>query len=421
HLDLVGPAGQPQAPQAMIGNLNPKIHGASQYLAAIEAKTGRPVRLSDIPKEELPALFEQMKIESLAPEHLGGVNHINLFEVQTFFETVKPSRSGSGLFSRFVGKESEYSIGMPEVIKFNDGDFKALASHLANLKDTTGQRPVIQLNHPRYLADESPNLPVSQRGRDFGQKSFRSQAQWRQQFADPYVRQIEVIKGGALTPDPVDVVPTGHIDATSFAGYIDKGVHASPTFGRDFHFGDPVGNPGATGILASYLDKPHLMDAMRQRRTFATTNGEKLRGSLWGNDVHPMGSILDQAAVPELALKVKISGDIAPVATYNVRLMGDRKIGDKKLAELIDEIKLTGEELLAENASVAFESISHTMGRKSAYYAEIQRVDPITGHKDRMWTAPIWVEPLTGQAHGLMMRGFGGNVGNMFSDILNKK
>lgn len=409
HIDLVGPVDIP---------LSPKIHGAANYLAALEGKTGRPLRLADIPREQLPALLEQMKIESIAPERLGGVNHINLFEVPTFFESVKPARTGRGLFQRFIGETGEYKITMPEVVKINDGDFKTLAAHLANLKDTTGGRPVVQLNHPRYRADENPNLPRSARGRDFGQKSFRSQREWREQFVDPYVRQIELIKGGALTPEPVEIVPAGHIDPTSFAGYIDKGVHASPTFGRDFHFGDPVGNPGTTGILARYLDKPGLMDALRQRRTFATTNGEKLQGTLWGNEVHPMGSILDQAAAPELSLSVKIRGDVAPDATYKVKILGDRKIGDKKLAEVIDEVNVTGAELLQNNSRVSFDPIDHVLGRKSAYYAEVHRTDPITGHTDKMWTAPIWVEPLTGESHSLMFRSIAGNTGNMYYDSL---
>lgn len=396
--------------------------------------TGEPVgpvgKLPDVAPEPVPRLgrdghdhgsmsIQEMQIEAVSARHLGGVNHINLFEVPTFLETVRQPRGILDSFiQRMTGRDPAPVVKKPDVIKINDGDFRALVNHLDLLKDTTGGTPVIQLNHPRFRADENPNLPRGERARDYGQKSFRSRQEWLDRFADPYVRQIEVIKGGALRPDPVDVVAPGHIDATSFAGYIDKGVHASPTFGRDFHYGDPGGNPGATGILAKSLDKPSLINALRERRTIATTNGEKLNASMWGNEKHPMGSILDQAVVPELTLSARIGGEVVPAAQYKVKLLGDSKVGDKKLAQVVQEISLTGEQLLAMQNRVSFDPVEHRLGRKSAYYMEIHRTDPITGHTDRMWTAPIWVEPLTGAKHSFYMRWLTGNSANFLDSVI---
>lgn len=359
----------------------------------------------------------QIEIDAAAGRGLGGVNHINVFEVPTFLESVRQPRGAMETFLyRLTGREPAPVFKKPDVVKINDGDYKALVTHLDQLKDSSGGTPVIQLNHPRFRADENPNTPRTERGRDYGQKSFRSHKEWLERFADPYVRQIEVIKGGALTKDPVDVVPPGAVDATSFAGYLDKGVHASPTFGRDFHYGNPGGTPGTTFIMAKSLDKPSLLEGLRERRTIATTNGDKLNATMWGNNKHPMGSILDQAAVPDLKLSANIGGEVVPGAEYKIKLWGDKKLGDKKLAEVVQETSMTGEQLLASQNRISFESIDHKLGNKSAYWMEIQRVDPVSGHTDRMFTAPIWVEPLTGDKHSFYMRFLTGNSGQMFLD-----
>lgn len=346
--------------------------------------------------------LKQARVESNEAAHLGGVNHINLFEVPTFFEAIREPKTGLRSFiMRAVGKEPEPVVTVPDVIKYNDGDYKAMVTHLDKIVDKTGNTPIIQLNHPRYLADENPTTAAWARGRDYGQKSFKNQKEWLERFADKYVRQIELIKGGALKENPVDKVATGDLDPTSFAGYIDKKVHASPTFGRDFHFGEPVGNPGATGFYAKTLDKPGILEAMRERRTIATTSSKNLSGVMTANDKFVMGSIVDQSVVPSLSLKMQIDGVIEPTAAYKVKLWGDTKIGDGKLATVLQEKDLTGADLLQMAKTVAFDPITGKVGHNSAYYVEVHRRDPITANLDRMWTAPIWLEQLAGSKHTL--------------------
>ncbi|HEY9776947.1 MAG TPA: hypothetical protein V6C81_24495 [Planktothrix sp.] len=361
------------------------------------------------PKLFVPRDFKAAQLESLSPEHLGGpsgVNHINLLEVPTFFEAVRQPKKGfSALFSRLTfGAMTE--LKAPDVIKINDGDYKSLVAHLQNMKDSTGNTPVITLNHPRFMADKSPSLPDALRNRDYGRKSFANDDEWRQQFVLPFVRVIELIKGGALTPHPVDEVPAGNIDVASYVGYLGLGVEAGPGFGRDFHYGNPVGNPGATQFLVTSLDKPEVLDSMRQRRTAATTNGVKLNGYLMANDKFYMGSILDQSAVPQLNLKMKIGGEIDANAQYTVKLFGDDQVLDGKDAAVIQTKQVSGQELLSSNGEVAFDPITHKAGNNSLYFVEAARVEqgaaaisPI-----RMWTSPIWVRPLAGDSHGMLTR-----------------
>lgn len=368
-------------------------------------KPEQPVDPNAPKVDDGPLIHIETPAEALSADHLGGVNHINLLEVPTFFEAIRqPRHPISGFLRRLVNMDDGPIVKPPDVVKYNDGDYKALVTHLDGLKDSTGGTPVIQLNHPRYLADHNPQLPNGSRDRDYGQKSFKDRKEWLRRFADPYVRQIELIKGEALNPNPVDVVKAGDMDPKSFAGYLDMKVHVSPTFGRDFHFGEPVNNPGATGILAKTLDKPSIMDALRNRRTIATTNRENLFGVLSANDKHVMGSILDQAAVNELSLTMQIGGVVHPEAQYKVKVWGDGRLGDGKLARILQEQELTGAELLGQGSKVTFDPIKHKLGNSSAYYVEVGRVDPFTSHTDRMWTAPIWVEPLTGSKHSIFAR-----------------
>lgn len=340
--------------------------------------------------------------------HYSGVNHINLFEVPTFFESVRQPRAETfaarlmAPIRRIMGLPEPYVVKEPPVVKYNDGDYAALVRHLDQLKDSTGGRPVIQLNHPRYLADHDPHLPAKYRGRDYGVKSFASQAEWAEKFGK-YASQIEIITGQAMNPKPVEHMTDRDLGGVNLAGYVDKGLHLSPTYGRDDHFAMPGGRPAGTGIIADRLDKATLLEAMRQRRTMATTDRTLLKGYTTANDRHVMGTILDQNAVQDLNITAHIGGDLAPGAQYKLTLWGDRKIGDGKLAAPLQTRDLTGAELSALGGKVNFDQINTIIGNKSAYWVEVQRVAPDGTFADYMWTAPIWVEPLAGQ-HSLLTK-----------------
>jgi hypothetical protein len=100
---------------------------------------------------------------------------------------------------------------------------------------------------------------------------------------------------------------------------------------------------------------------------------------------------------------MRIDGNIDPAASYAVKLWGDTKIGDGKLAEVLQQRDLSGADLLSQSKTVAFDAITGKVGHNSAYYVEVQRKDPHTANLDRMWTAPIWLEQLAG-GHSLFTR-----------------
>jgi hypothetical protein len=333
----------------------------------------------------------------------------------TFFEAIRKPRTGvMGVIANFTGVIPKEVIKVPDIVKYNDGEYKPMVvDHFANIKDSTGGDLIVTLNHPRWLADSNPKLPAAERGRDYGRKSFKDDDEWRKLFVKKYVRGIELIKGGALNPNPVDTVPTGNIDLKSYIGYLGIGVEAGPLFGRDFHFGDPVGNPGSTGFLAKSLDKPAILDSLRERRFMASTNKEELNGVMVANDKFNMGSILDQNAVPDIALKMKIGGKIEPDANYTVNLYGDDKVLDGVDAAIVQTRKLTGQQLLDANSQVSFDPIHHKLGNNSLYFTEVLRKDS-AGDTTKMWTSPIWVQPVAGSDHGVVARLAAGGVGQQW-------
>lgn len=383
-------------------------------LPAVEVPPAQFIQGTDIPVPKVTdrALMtpkEQALADAAARDasHWGGVNHVNLFEVPTFFEAVRVPRPRT-FADMLTGRQPEVVVKPPDVVKYNDGDYATMVRHLGQIRDTSGKTPIIQLNHPRYTEDWNVNLPTAARGRDYGIKSFKNRKEWQEQFGQ-HASQIEIVTGQAMNPHPVDVMKASDIAPINLAGYIDKGLRISPTYGRDDHFLLPGGRPAGTGIFARDLSRDALLDGMRARRTIASTNIKELNGHMTVNDKHAMGSILDQNAVHDLNFKMHFGGgQFHPEAQYKLNLWSDRRVGDGRLAKIIETRQVSGSDLINAGGVVPFNMAQHTLGNKSAWYIEVQRTNPISSHVDHMWTAPIWIEPLALGQHSVWTRGLVG-------------
>ncbi len=344
---------------------------------------------------------EMGTIGKVGNPHSGGKNHYIMAEMPAFFEARRrqPTLTEMALapLRRVLGMKAPAEWENPQVIKYNDGDMNGMITDLEKykLKDTTGQDPIFIMAHPRWTADHADSIPAGSRGADYGRYSFKTKDEWVTR-TDKYWRGIEVIKGEALNQKPIPEVGAKDIDFTSFKGYINEGFHVSPTVGRDAHYGNPVGNPAETGIWVNSIDKNGALEGFRSRRTFATTHMERLNGRVIANDRYQMGSILDQAVTNELALTTKMGGQIDPKAEYTFKLWGDTKVGDRTMADIMQQKDLTGQELSQMGNQFTFDKFQHTLGNKGAYFVEVTRKDPITDHTDHMYMAPFWVEPLSG-------------------------
>ncbi|MBA3857785.1 MAG: hypothetical protein C0507_12830 [Cyanobacteria bacterium PR.3.49] len=332
----------------------------------------------------------------------GGKNHFLMVDVPQFFEAKRrPHTVLDTAFAplrRALGLKEKPAVVEPQVVEYNDGNMNALVTYISQnrIKDTTGQDPIFIMAHPRWSQDHSPSLPSGTKGADYGRYSFKTKAEWVQR-TDKHFRGIEVIKGQAMKQSDTAEVGSKDVDLLSLRGYLNEGFHVSPTVGRDAHFGNPLGTPAETGIWTSAIDKPSVLEAMRARRTFATTHMERLNGRVVANDRYQMGQVLDQAVTNELKLTTQIGGKVEPEAQYTFKLWADEKVGDRTLAQVVQQQKLTGEELRQMGNAFSFEKFRHTLGNKGgAYFVEVSRKDPTTAHMDRMFMAPFWVEPLSG-------------------------
>lgn len=363
---------------------------------------------------------EMGTIGKVGQPHQGGKNHFLMLEMPQFFEAVRRKKTTIETLQepirKLLGLKPLPETMPPQVVKYNDGDMKGLITHIESngLKDTTGKDPVFIMAHPRWSQDHQPGLPAGTKGADYGRYSFKTKAEWLK-ATDKYFKQIEVIKGQALNPNEVVEVGAKDIDLTSFRGYINEGFHVSPTVGRDAHFGNPLGNPAETGILVNRLDKHGVLEGLRERRTIATTNMERLNGTVVANDRYQMGSILDQAVTPDIKLSTRIGGLVDDAAEYTFRLWGDKKTGDRTFAAVMQEETMTGQQLSGASNEFSFEKIRHQLGNKGAYFVEVLRKDPGTGHTDHMYAAPFWIEPLSGGGtHSLFMRSMAGTGANSY-------
>lgn len=351
----------------------------------------------------------------------GGKNHYLMVEMPTFFEAIRRPRTlweqATMPVRRALGLKEPPQVITPDVIKYPDGNMKGVIDYIETngLKDSTGKDPIFIAAHPRWAEDHSPNLPSGTKGADYGRFSFKTKEEWVRR-AGKYFSGIEVIKGGAMRRTPVEEIGAKDADMTSLRGFINDGFHMSPTVGRDAHFGDPGLVPAETGIWVSSIDKAGVLEGLRSRRTFATTHMDRLNGKVVANDRYQMGQIVDQAVTNELSLTTKIGGKIEPEANYTLKLWGDQKIGDRTLAEVMQEVKLTGEELSSRGNQFTFDKVTHNIGKKGgAYFVEVTRKDPITSHVDHMYMAPFWIEPLSGGGrHSLYMRFLAGQAPTMF-------
>jgi hypothetical protein len=133
----------------------------------------------------------------------------------------------------------------------------------------------------------------------------------------------------------------------------------------------------------------------------ASTNFAKLNGYMTANDKFYMGSILDQNAVRDLNLKMKMSGQIDPQSTYTMKLYADAKVLDGVDATVIQTKKITGQELLDAQGEFSFDQVNHKLGDNSLYFTEVNKTEA-DGNVEKMWTSPIWVQPVAGDRHGIV-------------------
>jgi len=232
-----------------------------------------------------------------------GGNHVNVFEVaEVIDETV-----------------------------VTNGGFGQLINWLVTHSDSEQKPAIIQFNHPEKEIREA--------GIEYGRDDFLTIQDWIQKMSK-HACLIEVFNGpGTVTPAP----NLKHDVFTSdYFYYLNVGFKLAPTGNQDNHhrnWGDST--PVRTGVIAETLTKPRILDAMRKRHVYATTD-PNLQLVFWVNK-HLCGDVIttNPAASSELNIEYVINDADEPDADYDIEVYSDDRIGGAE-AKLVEKVSVSG-------------------------------------------------------------------------------
>jgi hypothetical protein len=288
----------------------------------------------------------------------------------------------NGTFVALYGQEfSTISSGnhmnvfdAPEVIGVQNGEFGELITWIEAHPDSMGLPPILQFNHPALFDDPST---------EYGQDDFASREDWIAAL-DKHVRLIEVLNGPAM--GKTDGVRSASVQEKDYFFFLNLGFHVAPSTGQDNHyFTWGTITDARVAIVADSLTKESVLTALRNRHAYATED-RNLRVVFKVNG-HLSGDIIDTpiGVGDTLDLRVKITDDDEPDASYRVEVFSDVPGGDAAKTP-IEVFSINGNT----NEPVKLEGITF---KKPGQYVLLKIIQSQEhGPSDRAWTAPVWLE-----------------------------
>lgn len=352
------------------------------------------------------------------------------------------TRSSAGSFVAMAGMEWSTNsagnhvnvFGSRELAKVDTGRFDLLFGEFLPGRESAGDAPLVQLNHPRTfrspgntslngawdqvfdvpLTDITSDADRAKKFNDFGLDDYepmksalprwlagegtpdravvRSTLANVEAAARPYARLFEVLvgRGNELAGDQPEN-PSLSVDATTgvvsrytkvhtdWDHYLLAGFRLAPTAPHDNHYANwGTGHSSRTGVIATDLSEGALLDAIDQRAVFASED-EELRIRMYADHRVPMGGALTTRA---------------DTATFDVHLVDANYTGAFEVTVWSGEV---GGEAVTEVSRVTLTGDTwHTLtvplptAGERFFYLEISEPSP-----DRMaWTAPVWITRL---------------------------
>ncbi|HEX8214354.1 MAG TPA: CehA/McbA family metallohydrolase, partial [Allosphingosinicella sp.] len=240
--------------------------------------SGRPASLRETADRlDVPGKFVTLYGQEFSTINSG--NHVNVFQV-------------------------------PDVLRVRNGQYDELVAWGRASRDTSGQPPLMQMNHP---GDPSKTAV------DYGRDDFASVEAWVAAL-DPFVELIEILSGPALNPG-LGLKPKRH--ETQYFKYLDLGFHAAPSSGQDNHYRNwGTSTNGRVAVIADRLTRTDIMAALRSRHSYVTEDRNlrilfRANGALQGDiaPAPPVGSALH--------LTVSVHDDDEPNARYKIEVLTD--------------------------------------------------------------------------------------------------
>lgn len=277
---------------------------------------------------------------------IGSGNHANVLEVD---EVIQPSDVRNGAWDDLLN------------------------TWLPNHPDSQEQPAILLLNHP--------TIPGSTHDEEYGIDDFNGDlTAWRTALGR-HASLINMVNG----PSHDDGEP-GSPSFDEVLRYLDMGFHLAPTADQDNHL-ENWGSAARTrtGVWATTLSKPAILDALRSRRAYATEDENlKLIGSVNGA---LMGEVFTGNSVPPpgpLTIELTIEDADEPGAEYTIDVFRNT-IGGTTDADVVRQVEHTGD------GTVTIPDVRYEGGDQYVFL-RVSQLDE-SGRTDHAWLAPVWFEP----------------------------
>ncbi len=350
------------------------------------------------------------------------------------------TRGSSGSFVAFAGMEWSTNssgnhvniFGSRELAKVERGRFDLLYGEFLPGRETAGDLPLVQMNHPRTFRRQTESIAgnwdqifevkltdianTSEREKkfnDFGLDDYlplkavlpswiagdtmpdrttvNATLAAVEQASRPYARLFEILVGrgtefaGERRDNPSLSVnaTTGQVERftrrTDWDYYLLHGFRTAPTAPHDNHFANwGTGHSSRTAIIAPALTENALLDAIDARAVYASED-EELQLRLYADGRIPMGSkLVTRGTTARLEVFLV---DPNYTGSFDVAVLGGTIGGDA-----VTEVR---RQTIPSGTWTTITVDLPTTGERF-FYLEVKEPSP-----DRMaWSAPIWIERL---------------------------
>ena len=238
--------------------------------------------------------------------------------------------------------------------------------------DDQGQPALLLLNHPA-----TSNSPTHL---EYGLDDFGGSLRAWVAALDAHAQLINIINGPSH-----DRREPGRPSESEYLRYLNLGFHLAPTADQDNHrrnWGSAAET--RTGVIATRLDKPEILAALRSRHVYASQ--DRNLSIIPRVSGHLIGTVVEMAEVPpantRLAISVVINDPDEPWAEYDIDVFSDQ-VGGNEDANVVHTTVATG------NGTVSIDDLIYEGGHQYVFLRITQRNDE-DSDGDMVWTAPVW-------------------------------
>ena len=261
-----------------------------------------------------------------------------------------------------------------------NGAFDKLLEFLGTHRDSQEYPAILQFNHPSSDRDV--------RALEYGKDDFGTDPRTWVARMGAQACTIEILNGPGLKRE--EHLQPSEQRESAYLFYLNLGFHLAPTADQDNHYANwGTLTEARTGVITDVLTKPKILEAIRNRRVYATTDRNlsvifKVNGHLCGDRIPA------EATDTPLNIEYRIEDPDQPEAVYQVDVFTDT-VGGTAQATAAQSIQVNAGE---PNGTI--DDLRYTGGSMYLFF-KVTRLNE-EGDSDHAWTAPVWFEPTTPEA-----------------------